>query len=210
MMMRKREHGSARERERGSFVFMALIVLVVIMLAAGGLMKTVGSSVFLSGNLAFRQSATYGADAGVEGARNWLIARVGRTGSDVGVGYLSSAGGVFNPGTHNWANSFAVTGGLPATAVADSAGNTTLMVIHRLCNLPNTLFAVNDIITGQRCATGESLGNPMSTGTAMHYGNGHLTANSLRYFRVTIRVVGPRSTVSFVQATISVGDAELL
>jgi type IV pilus assembly protein PilX len=195
-------------RQRGTFVFMALIVLVVIMIASAGLMRSVGSGVFLSGNMAFRQAATFGADAGIEAARNLLITRGGQTGSDViatDTAYYSSTSAAFSPTTFNWGLAFKVNNGVP-----DPAGNVVHYVIHRLCLRDGVLFSPNDTATGQQCATGEGAGGGLSTATAMQYGNGALVGPGARYFRVTVRVVGPRSTVSFVQATLSLSDMEKL
>ena len=63
---------SGRGANRGIVLIMALIVLVAMTLGAVALVRSVYTSNVIAGNLAFQQSATHSADAGVEAAIVWL------------------------------------------------------------------------------------------------------------------------------------------
>lgn len=199
-----------RAKQHGVVLFIALIVLVAMTLAGIGLMRSVYTSNRIAGNLAFQQSATQSADAGVETAVAWLedqsavvpvapnlpplfnnIDRVA-----VGdVGYFASRQ---NPGANQtWEQFWTV---LPANRVntlpADAAGNTVSYVIQRLCN------AVGDPTTGIGC---EASPDTASGGQGNSKGPGlpGLKVPTQRYYRITVRVAGPRNTVSFVQTVVA-------
>jgi Tfp pilus assembly protein PilX len=61
-------HIPPAHRQRGVVLFFALIAMVVMMLAAVALIRSVDTSTSVAGNLAFKQSATVSADSGVETA----------------------------------------------------------------------------------------------------------------------------------------------
>ncbi len=52
-------------RQRGAVLLIALIVLVAMTLAGIAMMRSVDTGILVSGNMAFRQSATLAADAGI-------------------------------------------------------------------------------------------------------------------------------------------------
>ena len=62
----------AARSQRGTILFIALIVLVAMSLAGIALMRSVDTNVLIAANLAFRQGATAGGDWGVEDARAWI------------------------------------------------------------------------------------------------------------------------------------------
>lgn len=59
-------------KQNGVVLFFSLIALVVMSLAAVALIRSVDTNTLISGNLAFKQSATISADAGLETALKWL------------------------------------------------------------------------------------------------------------------------------------------
>jgi len=59
-------------KQRGVVLFFALIALLAISLAAVALIRSVDTSTMIAGNLAFKQTATTSADAGLENAIAWL------------------------------------------------------------------------------------------------------------------------------------------
>jgi len=65
-----------RRRQRGVTLFIALIVLVAMTMAAVAMMRSVDTSTVVAGNIGFRQSAVNAADQGVQTAFAWLGATV--------------------------------------------------------------------------------------------------------------------------------------
>lgn len=177
-------------RQRGVVLFIALIVLVAMTLAGIAMFRQIGAGVIIAGNIAFRENATSVADLGVESARSWLVTQGSSTlQADLSPGYLSSWALTFNPFTHTWSNS-------NSTLVTsdDGTGNEVRYLIHRLCSITGS---VND--PSQSCATVGSAGSGGSKGGGS-YGVLPLSNTTAPYFRVTVRVAGPRNTVSYIQA----------
>jgi type IV pilus assembly protein PilX len=83
-----------------------------------------------------------------------------------------------------------------ASAGTDAAGNQVSYVIQRLCELPGDPASVNCIRAAGASST--------SSGTkgAASYGGYAISAPTGAFYRITVRVTGPRNTVSFVQATV--------
>jgi type IV pilus assembly protein PilX len=69
--------GSLRAGQRGVVLMMALIVLVAMTLAGIALMRSVGTTSIIAGNLAFQQAARNAGDVGTEAAVAWLEANNG-------------------------------------------------------------------------------------------------------------------------------------
>jgi Tfp pilus assembly protein PilX len=200
---------AARAAQRGVILFVALIILVAMSLAGIALMRSVDTNVLIAGNLAFRQGAMMAGDWGVESARTWLDTnKAGTT--------LNNDQPAVTSGTGYWANWQAAQDlyGRTASTVddynwnnaitvgTDSGGNEVRYVIHRLCS------TAGDISSGSvSCVKGTSGGGatPASTGTkgTVSYGGAALPGVSMTYYRVTVRVTGPRSTVSYVQAILN-------
>src|SRR5437879_8142407 len=82
-----------RRRQRGVTLFIALIVLVAMTMAAVAMMRPVDTATVVAGNIGFRQSAGNAADQGVQAAYAWLGANVGGAGvssDNAPSGYFSS------------------------------------------------------------------------------------------------------------------------
>lgn len=193
------------KKQNGLALLVAMIVLVVMSLAGIGLIRTVDTGGLVAGNLAFRKSATHSADAGVEAARAWLLANPNSLIDNLAsAGYYATA----QPGldlTGNqtptnaaddlkWNQSASTK---PFCLATDTAGNTVCYIIHRLCDTVGAL-------DGGTCSTkmgargGSSLGAIRQMTT---YQQGAWpSVTQYGYYRVTVRVAGPRNNVSFVQA----------
>ena len=187
----------SRRAQRGAVLFIALIVLVAMSLAGLALMRGVDTGTLIASNLAFKQSATSAGDEGIEAARNWLLANGGPTlYTDLpGSAYyatmqinLDLTGSDPTKPDFDW--------GTAANAGTDAAGNQVSYVIHRLCEGTGDPSGGNCIR-----ATGAS---SSSTGTkgAVSYGGYAISVPTGAFYRITVRVTGPRNTVSFVQATV--------
>ena len=179
------------KRQRGVVLFIALIVLVAMTLAGIAMFRQVGAGVIIAGNLAFKENATSVGDLGLETARAWLVGQGSSAlqTDQATSGYYSSWALTFNPATFNWSTNTSML----ATA-DDGTGNEVRYVIHRLCSATG---AVND--PNQSCVTvGSASAGGSQIGGA--YGVLPLSNTTAPYFRITVRVAGPRNTTSYVQS----------
>jgi Tfp pilus assembly protein PilX len=188
-------------RQRGMVLFISLVVLVAMTLAGLALMRSVTSGVLVAGNLAAKQSITSVADWGVEAGRNWLLAQpvANLTNSGaLGSGYFSSWETTFDPvnAPANWWKDNGVGVNLAGSAM-NVADMEVRWVVHRLCKLAGQ--DVNAPL--QECVTLQSKAPGSSQGVGL-YGGLPLTSTQQPYYRVTVRVVDPRRTVSYIQTVV--------
>ena len=197
-MKARRLHSWARARQqRGVVLFVALIVLVVMTLAGLALLRQMGVGTSIAGNLAFKENATSVADRGTEFARRWLIDNAPLTANDdFSKGYHSSWSGNIDPTSYAWD-----TESLTVTAPEDVAqtGNTTQIIIHRLCATAN----MSALDPAQRCSD-EMVSSPSKGGGS--YGATSTSTSPAPFFRITARVEGPRRTMSYTQVLLSPRD----
>lgn len=185
--------------QRGVVLFIALMALVVMSLAAVALVRAVDTSTLIAGNLAFTQSATTSADSGMESAIDWLSANSAALNDDAAdAGYYSfvddnSASATYLDLTSDdtWkddASAFAI--GTDITDGTDTSGNTIRYVIQRMCSATGAPTSANCLFgpPGEDDSSHRS-DNPTS-------GSGSATI----MYRVTAKVTGPRNTVSYIQA----------
>ncbi len=193
-----------RRAQRGAVLFIALIVLVAMSLAGLAMMRGVDTGAMIANNLAFKSGATMAADAGIEAARTWLTANTGATlynnkpAVTNGGGYFASwqEGLDFTKGDADATNDFDWTANSIALA-ADAGGNQVSYVIHRMCDLEGDPASRNCIrVTNSSGSTASS-----SKGAAA-FGSYAISSPSQAFFRITVRVIGPRNTVSYVQAVV--------
>jgi Tfp pilus assembly protein PilX len=186
-------------------LIIALVVLVAMTLAAVALVRSVDTSNVIAGNLAFQQAATHSADTGIETAIAWLQS--------------NSAGGTLDSDSPT--NGYAANGSDPNLSPAanvswdsfwhtqsarvrratpegqtDSAGNVVHYAIDRLCRNSGAKTA------GASCSASPVV--QAASGNAEEAGDIQLYAPSVVYYRITVRVAGPRNTVSYVQAVVSI------
>ena len=194
-----------RRAQQGVVLFVSLIILVAMTLAGIALMRSVDTNVLIAGNLAFRQANTMYADTGVEAARAWLTANMASLENNQPAGAL-----------HYWANyqeglNFLGTAVAPAvnynwdqaaTVAAPDPAYSISYVIHRLCGgtgAPSNASAK----CMQASAGGGSGSSGLGTKGVVTYGVQALPGISTIYYRVTVRVRGPRNTLSYVQAILN-------
>lgn len=183
--------------QKGVVLFITLIVLVAMTLAGIAMVRSVSTTNVIAGNLAFQQGATHAGDTGIESAIAWL--EQNNTGTTL---HNSSAGAAYiaarqDPAAgQSWDNFWnAQLSGQAKALTQDAAGNTASYVIHRMCLTAGAPGAV-----GVNCAT-----SPSSTATGGSKGALaiQLQYSGQVYYRITSRVAGPRNTVSYVQAIVS-------
>jgi type IV pilus assembly protein PilX len=197
-------------RQVGMILVMTLIVLVAMTLAAVALTRSSDTANLIAANLAFQQSVTQSADLGLEAAVNWLETNNGATlyASNAALGY--SAVGSDPSSGHSWDDFWTST--LAGQSVAarkdnggnaqkDEAGNYVYYAIQRLCYGPNAEgHKSSDPNTDCDLpnTTGQSMGNGMGAGFLAPTAN----ASQVNY-RITVRIEGPRNTLSYVQAVVA-------
>lgn len=192
---------ASRRSQRGVILFVALIVLVAMSLTGIALMRSVDTNVLVAGNLAFRQGATAAADWGVEAARTYLKTtldanKAAMDNDNPAAGYYSSwQAGLDLLGTTGSPFDWPALAQLVGT---DTAGNEVRYVLHRMCAASGpSSGALADCV---KSSAGSGAGAVGSTKGTVSYGVLGLATPPSVYYRVTVRVLGPRNTVSFVQA----------
>ena len=200
----------ANKTQKGVVLFVALISLLIMSLAAAALIRSVDTGVLVAGNLAFKQSATISADNGLVSAINWLKNNGGiLTAPSLANGYYDNiTTALALTSTANWPDNTPawsdtnskLAAGNGITAGVDMSGNTIRYVIQRMCR--NT-GVVNVTPAPAHClfGTAASGGNSLSGKSDPELGA--LTSYSTSpMYRVTAKVTGPKNTISYIQAYI--------
>ena len=201
--MLKRRHfpqGRRPAGQRGLVLIVALIVLVAISIAGAAMMRSVDTSTLVAGNLAFQQAATHAADKAVEQAIAMLGQKAGANTlhqTDISNGYVANLTDDDSPkGAQSWQAFWQERLATTARdAGQDKFKNHLYYVVHRECaeaNKPpsDASCVVSPANTGGR--NNSQRINPLN----------YRAANSV-YYRITVRVVGPRRTESYVQSYVA-------
>lgn len=81
---------------------------------------------------------------------------------------------------------------------ANNTKNTAAYLIQRLCRLPgdaSSAIGCSTAPSSAYCGSSKTLGS--------NAGAGNLACNSPTYYRITVRVTGPRNTTAYVQAMVA-------
>jgi type IV pilus assembly protein PilX len=180
--------------QRGVVLFIALIALVVMSLAAVGLIRSVDTGVMIAGNLGYKQSATIAADNGLETAIEWLNAVVNPTtleADNAAQGYYATQ--VLDPTTLNWDNTDSrLATGASIVGGQDTSGNTIRYIVQRMCRNVGAADDNNCLFTSDKESLGSSIGGgPPPPAAPEDYSP---------VYRVTARVEGAKNTESYIQA----------
>ncbi len=189
-------HGiHAARRQGGVVLFVALIVLIVMTLAGLALLRQMGVGTSIAGNVAFKENATSVADRGTEVAREWINVNALITASDSfsPAGYHSSWTGNVDPTSPEWDPMWASQSRLLVDDVAQT-GNRARVIIQRLCETAG--MSANN--PAQRCSD-FPLANAGGSRGGGSYPSVLPGTSPQPFYRVTTRVDGPRSTVSYTQ-----------
>jgi len=200
-----------RRSQQGVVLFIALIILVAMSLAGVALMRRVDTANIIAANLAFRQASMHVGDMGVEAGRTWLMGistanqsqlynpNPGITGGNgyfadwaQNVDLIGNTATTSDDFDWNGANVVSVTSPTPPT------GYTVKYVIHRLCSGTGDPGSVTCMKN-----TGTGAGQAGSTKGAATFGTYAINVPITASYRITVRVVGPRSTISYIQAVVS-------
>ncbi len=223
--MRNLTHLSAA-RQRGVVLFFALVALVAMSLAAVALIRSVDTATLIAGNLALKQSGNESGDRGIEAASTWLSTIQN---NNAGLNVLKDPTHPFNvtclatraaatanatdpgcaaivPGYHSsinpalnlldnatWNSDNSVSAG------TDASGNEVRYIIQRVCRLPNLPVETAGCLFGGMPAVDTS-GMEVKTPQQICEGPGCPLVGQSPQNRITARAVGPKNTVSYVQA----------
>lgn len=192
----------ARAAQQGVVLLVALIVLVAITVAGIAMMRSVDTATLVTGNLAFEESATHAADQGIEAAMTMLDAK--RTasaldGNDAAAGYFATLVLGDSPDrttNQSWQEFWDSKLAAVAVKLPDEPfGNKIYYVVQREC--PKTLPPG----AGNPCVSSPAV--TKASGNSEEAGEIELQAASQVYYRITVRVSGPRRTESYVQTHIA-------
>ena len=190
---RSRRHGAGRRaRQRGIVLFIALIVMVALTLAAVALVRSVDTTTTVVGNLGFREASISTTNRAVEEAVAALFETrtIADTGADnVGQNYYATIqSGENDKGVPKALQKLA---NYPsgARSIDDGSGNTVRWIIERMC-----------IATGPALpASCDMMAPKQALGTTTTETN-RVELPRVPFYRLTVRVDGPQNTVSFAQA----------
>lgn len=205
----KNSHAS---RQRGVVLFFALVALVAMSLAAVALIRSVDTSTLIAGNLSFKQSAIIGGDAGIEAAVTWLD-NLGVANSNKSV--LNDGSHPFNitnlnirPGYYSSLDSSldlfdeetwdAVHNKNMLVGTNDDTGNTTRVVIQRMCRIANVAAQDAQCLFGGVYDPKDE--NDIKTYTDICDTDGCYVPGQSPQIRITARTQGPRNSISYIQA----------
>ncbi|MGZ8252501.1 MAG: pilus assembly PilX family protein [Methylophilaceae bacterium] len=180
---------STARNEKGVVLFFALIALVAMSLAAVALIRAVDTNSAISGNLSFKQSTLLSADRGVETAIIWAKDNATALNSDASAnGYYAT----FTKLPSETKLRIDTNGFLDGT---DAEGNRISYIVERMCSATGAPTEAN-------CLYGPV---PDTSPCDMSGGNDDLKKEVCQQpagpaFRVTSKVVGPKNTVSYIQA----------
>lgn len=202
---------TSTRHQQGLVLVLALVVLAAMSLAAVGLMRGVLGSNRVAGNLAYQQAAVQAADVGAETAIAWLEQLSSETipGSTQDAPAINAnrqyqnltkeGGATYNyvatradPGAdQTWEGFWQVlTGAKQVNELpVDATGNRVSFVIHRLCAFTGE---PKDAV----CETAPAQATPTTNG--MRDGD-KVDPLGQTYYRITVRVQGPRNATSFIQ-----------
>lgn len=206
---------SPRRPQRGIALIFVLIALVLMSVAAVGLIRMVDTGNLVVGNLAFKQSTTAAADGSANNAIAWLqLNTAGMTlhNTNPALGYYATSlseldiTGRSETATRvlvDWndddcayaaANSYATC--IAAAEENSVDGYTTSYVITRVCKTAGDPNA-----GGNSCARPISNGDrePPQKGAPDYTNYERFGTTAGPYFRIVVRAQGPRNTVSFTE-----------
>lgn len=181
-------------RQRGVVMFVALIVLVAMALAAVALIRSVDTTTSVVGNLGFRQASILPANAAVEEVVAAMFEKklIDLTRHDPSQNYFAAkqadedARGI--PKQLQKKSNFSL------TRILNSGGeNQIRYVIERMCQGEGPLPPAGLEWYPLNC----DMLKPKFGGTTTS--EEAITANPYPFYRLTIRVDGPRNTASFLQ-----------
>lgn len=207
--------------QQGVVLFIALIALLAMSLAALALIRSVDTGGIIAGNLAFRQSATTLSDVGIEAAIIALECRgkgiiypapcsatdpvdardpqVDRdhpfnvTDKLDPKGYYSNVGTINLTDSGTWVDKKSV-------EVNKENGYMVRYVIERMCRPLDIAAPVDQLLSDKQCLLSDADTDTSGKQVLSAPEAGGKKPSNPPMYRITIRTTGPKNTVSYVQA----------
>ncbi len=175
---------------RGATLVVTLIALAIMMVMAVSLLRSSDTTTTIVGNTASKQAAAAAADTAVNAAAVWLNARTDADSDAAGTYFaFQQAADAYGLPAVDWSG-----------VTAAQVGNFRVQyLIDRLCDATDPPTPVLATEAARRCAGEPGSGSAVS----QRAGAPGYTRKSPAYYRVTVRIVGPRSSESYVQAVLS-------
>jgi type IV pilus assembly protein PilX len=212
MNLAQHQYLQFKNKQAGVVLFLAMIALVVMSLAAVALIRSVDTNSMITGNLAYKQTAAISSSYGVESMVDTLgpMPLAYGDANDPANGYYAlcsnfdggsadlcsgnnlTAEASWVPGTKS-----SLATGTGMTAGKDAYGNTIQYIVERMCHQVGAPTRVSCLQAGGDLNNGSknALNEPVAGGPK--------NAAELPLYRVTVRIAGPKNTISYVQAFIS-------
>ncbi len=192
-------------KQRGMVLFLALLAIVIMSLAAVALIRSVDTGTLIAGNLAFKRAANSSGDGGTERAITWLTATQTANNAknavndtthtfnitNTAVGYYSN----LDPALDLYASS---TWTAAPTVPSDGTGNTVQYIMQRMCRTANV--AVKDADCLFSGPLEDTNGQAIPIPQQICEGPGCPAAGQTPQIRITVRTTGPKNTISYLQA----------
>jgi len=190
--------------QKGVVLWITLVVMVVMLAAALLIVRNTALGQGISGNLAFKKGSVLAGDVGIEVAREWLADKKKKNALYRNeTGYFATWNEFADdPNDFDWSKAVEVK--MSQTSVTSENGNKVSYLIHRMCKFPgrtqgalheNPGAADKKYLGNQECVYVSGAGNCLMVGCV---DTEEIVAQP--FYRVTSRTIGPRNTVSYVQA----------
>ena len=184
-------------REHGIVLILVLIGIVAMTLAGIALVRATQTTNLIAGNFAFKQASLAATDTAIELAYAQLDTIIV---TSLDTAYPAGCTGgacVYYPtrqaiDTNGIPTAVGSWSAVPATLVNTSYS--TQYVIDRLCSAPPT----TDVEVALNCYAGQAAFRP-----PVKVGDPPIGSSRQVYYRVSVRVSGPRNTTNFVQAIVA-------
>ncbi|MDW5418965.1 hypothetical protein R6242_20545 [Iodobacter sp. CM08] len=189
-------------KQTGLVLLIALIVLVVMTLGSIALVRSMIASNQLANNLALRQGTTAAADVALEKARYWLVAASIREPRTLDQQSRANGYSPINVDTpvegNNWADGVAWVWANPNAGNTALAQNTEIAKTSNANGYSVAYFIQRNCKTAGRKTPNDSTCDlqKMSPGAQENKSIYQMT------YQITVRVQGPKDTVSFYQSTL--------
>jgi|OpeIllAssembly_1097287.scaffolds.fasta_scaffold56281_2 Tfp pilus assembly protein PilX len=206
-------------REAGGSLLFALIALALLALAAIAVTRSVSTGSLIIGNLGFKQDAALAGDRAAETAISWIEANSSSTALEADApasGYYASSLDALDPtggktavatrAVVDWdANECDSVSGAYSTCITPSSevainGNRARYVITRLCAVAGSAAAAGNTCASPLIVTGSDDLNRTGYDYTKPYSLGNVSAAPM--YRIVVRTVGARGTVSFAEAIV--------
>lgn len=213
--------------QAGIVLFFALLALAVMSIAAVALIRSVDTNALLSGNMVYRQSANTATNVALEGITEYIAKNVALTVSTANqpaMGYyancsqfdtqpdaLACDGSRLTTATWDSSNSALVPsqtdGNNEILNGVDRQGNEIRYVVERMCNFSTAELNAGKAATdSSRCLMASSPSNcakcTHNQGAVERVKQVNESPDSPLY-RVTLRISGPKNTMTYMQSFIS-------